>query len=165
MRKNVLLLLLLPLLLSAGLHKFYVSTTTMEYKPEKKSLQIITKIFIDDLEDVLQARYDKNVSLATAKERPQDETYLKEYINKKLKIWLDDQEVELKYIGRKYEVDLVKVFLEVTPVEAFETLKMENTLLFDLTDEQQNIMHLKIGKKRKSMITNPDNPVGMLNLN
>lgn len=165
MRKNVLLLLLLPLLLSAGLHKFYVSTTTMEYKPEKKSLQIITKIFIDDLEDVLQARYDKNVSLATAKERPQDETYLKEYINKKLKIWLDDQEVELKYIGRKYEVDLVKVFLEVTPVEAFETLKMENTLLFDLTDEQQNIIHLKIGKKRKSMITNPDNPVGMLNLN
>lgn len=151
--------------MAAGLHKFYVSTTAMEYVPEKKSLQIISKIFIDDLEDVLQARYDKNVSLATSKERPQDETYLKEYVMKKMKIWLDGEEVTLNYIGRKYEVDLVKVFLEVSPIEAFETLEMENNLLFDLTNEQQNIVHLKYVRNRKSMIMNPENPKGMLNLN
>ncbi len=165
MKRTLIVLLFLPILMAAGLHKFYVSTTTMEYVPEKQSLQIISKIFIDDLEDVLQARYDKNVVLATSKERPQDETYIKEYVTKKMKIWLDGKEVSLHYVGRQYEVDLVKVYLEVRPVEAFETLEMENTLLFDLTDEQQNVVHLKYGKTRKSMIMNPENTIGVLNLN
>ena len=165
MRIKLLLLFIIPILLSAGLHKFYVSTTTMEYVPEQKSLQIISKLFIDDLENVLRERYDQSVSLGTKKERPQDEIYLKEYVLKKMKIWLDGREVEIKYIGRKYEIDVVKIFLEVTPVSDFESLEMENSLLFDLTKEQQNIVHLKRGESRKSMIMNTDHPKRMLNFN
>ena len=165
MRAKILILFIIPLLLGAGAHKFYVSTTNMEYVPEKKSLQIISKLFIDDLENVLKERYDKKVSLATNKERAQDETYLKEYVLKKMKIWLDGEEVAIKYIGRKYEIDLVKIYLEVTPIKDFDTLEMENSLLFDLTDEQQNIVHLKRGKSRKSMIMNSDHPKRMLNYN
>ena len=35
-------------------HKFYLSTTEIEYKKELKTFQIITQLFIDDLELLLQ---------------------------------------------------------------------------------------------------------------
>ena len=46
-----LLLLSLPVLMaSSSAHKFYVSITKIEYVASQQSLQIITKIFIDDFE-------------------------------------------------------------------------------------------------------------------
>ena len=44
-----------------GAHKFYVSVTNVAYSEEEASLQIISRIFIDDLEklrDALQAQID-----------------------------------------------------------------------------------------------------------
>ncbi len=35
-------------------HKFYLSTTEIEYKKEFKTFQIMTQLFIDDLELLLQ---------------------------------------------------------------------------------------------------------------
>lgn len=165
MKRTLILLMLAPVFLAATAHKFYVSTTHVEYVPEKQSVQLITKLFIDDIEDVLQERYDKKLSLATKKERPQDETYLKEYVQKKLVVYLDGKEVALTYIGREYDIDMVKVYLEAKPVSPFKTIEIDNQLLFDLTDEQQNITHVKYGDQRKSIVSNVDNPKGMLNFN
>ena len=36
-------------------HKFYVSLTQVEYVKEKQSLQIISRVFLDDIEDALKA--------------------------------------------------------------------------------------------------------------
>lgn len=66
--KFLLLALVFPLVSGTPAHKFYVSITKIEYVKEKNSLQIITKIFTDDIEDALQQRYDKNISLDTKKE-------------------------------------------------------------------------------------------------
>lgn len=162
---KILLLLLVPLLLSASLHKFYVSTTKVEYVKEVKSLQIISKIFIDDMEDLLQTRYDVNVSLATDKERKIDEEYLKKYLLQKVKIKLDGKEVSLKYIGREYENDVIKVFLEVQPINDFSIIEIENKVLFELSKEQQNIIHVKYQKQRKSMLLDSENPNALLNFN
>ena len=34
-------------------HKFYVSTTSIEWKPTSKSLQITTQLFTDDIQSIL----------------------------------------------------------------------------------------------------------------
>ncbi|MAO08373.1 MAG: hypothetical protein CL596_06645 [Alteromonas sp.] len=163
--KIALVLSVFPILLSVSSHKFYVSTTKIEYVAQKQSLQIISKLFIDDIEDVLQERYDSQISLATKKERKMDEEYLKNYVLEKLKIWADGEEVSLKYIGRQYEIDMVELFIEVTPVTPFETITVENKMLFELTHEQQNIVHVKWGKERQSLILDFENPNGLLNFN
>ena len=54
MLKKSLLLLVIPLLSFAAAHKFYLSVTDIEYSEKDKSLQIITKVFIDDMEDALK---------------------------------------------------------------------------------------------------------------
>lgn len=156
---------LLILLTSASNHKFYVSTTQMEYVEEKESLQIISKIFIEDIETVLQERYDPNISLATTKERDIDESFIKQYILKKLTITIDGVEVSPVYIGRAYDIDLVNVYLEVIPTKPFKSIEVENKILFESFPEQQNIVHLKCYGKRRSLILDIDNPKGLLNFN
>ena len=64
MKKTFLLFLaLLPLLAFTAAHKFYVSATDIEYNEENRSLQIISYVFVDDLEKLLKTRYSEELFL------------------------------------------------------------------------------------------------------
>lgn len=63
--KKTILVLLLPLLAFTTFHKYYVSVTQIEYVKKQQSVQIISRIFLDDFEDVLQARYNEKLFLLT----------------------------------------------------------------------------------------------------
>lgn len=84
--KYLFILFVVPLMAFSSLHKYYVSITQVEYVPEKKSLQLISRIFIDDLEDVLQARYDENLVMAYKNEDKQVDLYVEKYIRSKFGI-------------------------------------------------------------------------------
>jgi len=161
--KIAFLIILFPLISASTAHKFYVSITKIEYVVESESLQIITKIFTDDMEEVLQARYNKDISLGTKKETKAHTEILKEYILQKLKIRVNGKTVELNYLGREYENDIVKSYIEVPGIKNLKSIEVENKVLMDLFDEQQNIIHVKIAKRRRSMMLDVDNPKGVLN--
>ncbi|MRT17012.1 hypothetical protein F3C99_08590 [Vitellibacter sp. q18] len=161
--KFLLLFLLFPMLSAVPAHKFYVSVTKIEYAKEKNSLQIITKIFIDDIEDALQKRYDPSLSLATDMETEAAEADLKKYILQKLKITINGSPVRLHYIGREYDPDMVVAYLEVTDVKSLKSIRVENKVLMELFPEQQNIVHIKTPQSRKSLILEKDEPSGELN--
>ncbi|MEH6407301.1 MAG: DUF6702 family protein, partial [Leeuwenhoekiella sp.] len=55
----ILLLVALPLIFSTAWHKYYFSVTQVDYDKSSQSLQIISRIFYDDLQAALQQRYDK----------------------------------------------------------------------------------------------------------
>lgn len=152
-----------PLLSGTPVHKFYVSITKIEYVQEKESLQIITKIFIDDIEDALQKRYDPSISLDSKKQTPADVAFLKEYILQKLQIKVNGKSVKLDYIGQEYDTDMVVAYMEVKGISDLETIEIENKVLMDMFSEQQNIIHLKTPKSRRSLILDRDEPKGILN--
>lgn len=60
--KIVFLLLLFTGLTSASLHKFYVSVNQLDYVPEKKAIEITSRLFIDDMDLALEKRFGKNIS-------------------------------------------------------------------------------------------------------
>ncbi|QNJ96868.1 DUF6702 family protein [Constantimarinum furrinae] len=163
--KIAFLLFLVPLLTASTTHKFYVSITNVEYVEKKESLQIISKIFIEDLETVLQKRFDPNVHLASKKETKKDLALLQKYVLQKINISVNDKPVNIKYIGKEYDIDVVKIYLEVEGVKKLNSLEIENKILHDLFDEQQNIIHLKTPSTRRSLILEKENPKGLLNLN
>ena len=165
MRFSRLLLLfaLLPLLTAASAHKFYVSVSKIEYSDKDQSLQMISTLFADDLENTLKARYGDKVSLDPEKETELDQELLRKYILKKLTITVDGQERELDYIGREYENDVVKIYVEVPDVVDPKEVEVEAQWLFELFEEQQNIIHMKKGDTRRSLVLEPDNPKGVLN--
>lgn len=161
----LLLLLIFPLISASSGHKFYVSITKVEYIKEKKSLQIITKIFTDDIEDVLQERYDSSISLNTKKETKAAEEDLKKYLLQKIKIKVNGKSVPLNYIGKEYDTDMVVAYIEVTNLPELKSIEIENKVLMEMFDEQQNIIHLKTPNSRKSLILDKDEPSGKLKFN
>ncbi|MBT0609112.1 DUF6702 family protein [Aequorivita echinoideorum] len=152
----------IPLISARPAHKFYVSVTKMEYVEKKNSLQIITNIFIDDIENALKARYNKSISLDTKKETETDTELLKQYILQKLKIKVDGKNVELHYIGREYDTDMVVAYIEITKLKPFKNIEIENKVLMEMFPEQQNIIHLKTSESRKSLILDKNEPSGIL---
>jgi hypothetical protein len=163
--KILLLLIAIPLFTSAVDHKFYASITKIEYVKERQTLQIISKIFVDDLEDVLQQRYDNTLSLNTPKETDKEETFLKEYLNKKIEIAINGKPVTFSYVGREYDIDIINVYLEISGVSEVNTLGITNEILMEMFEDQQNIIHFKSGDIRRSIVLEKDSPKGMLNFN
>ncbi len=155
--------MLFPLIAANSNHKFYVSTTNIEFVPKSESVQIISKIFIDDIEKALRKRSGKEVSLATKKETEADRELLKNYIMQKFSISINGEDSKYQYLGIDYETDIVKCYLEITGVSEFKTIEVDNKILFDMFDEQKNIIHVKTPESRKSMVLNIDNPKGLLN--
>lgn len=163
--KFLLLLLVFPIISAAPVHKFYVSITKIEYVKEKSSLQIITKIFIDDIEDALQQRYNASISLHTKKETEAADEGLKKYILQKINIKVNGKLVKLDYIGKEYDTDMVVAYIEVKDVKELKTIEIENKVLMDIFPEQQNIIHLKTPKARRSLMLDQDEPKGKLDFN
>ncbi len=143
-------------------HKFYVSVTQVEYIESQKSLQIISRIFVDDLEDLLRERYDERIRLDKNRETPTADKYLRTYLSKKMVFEVNGQPVTFSYIGKEYEDELMICYLEIENVTTLKTIEVTNQLLLDLFDEQQNIIHVKSGNKRKSLILEAGRDVGVL---
>ncbi|EDM45240.1 hypothetical protein SCB49_03929 [unidentified eubacterium SCB49] len=152
-------------LTSFNVHKFYVSVTKVEYVKEAQSLQIITKIFIDDVEDVLNERFETETFLDTKKETPRDRELLKEYVLKKLKVEVNGQTARLDYLGIDYEPGIVRAYIEIVDVKECKTIGIENTMLMEKFEEQQNIVHFTINDQKRSLTLDKENPNGLLKFN
>jgi len=163
--KIIFLLMVFPLMISSTSHKFYVSTTNIEFVKEKQAVQIISKIFIEDLEQALKTRYSSEIHLGSKKETEADIVYLKKYVLQKIKISINGEPVTLNYIGKEYDIDIVNMFFEIENISEVNTIEIENKVLFDMFPEQQNIIHLKTSESRRSLVLDKNNPKGVLNFN
>ncbi len=163
--KFVVLILLLPLLAYTTVHKFYVTVTQIEYIKEKQSLQIISRIFIDDFEALIRQRYDEDITLDASKEETQIDFYIEKYLKEKIQIKINDSIRNLVFIGKEYEDDIIYCYLEIENVTAIKSFEITNQILFDLFEEQQNIVKTKINSKNKSFILISQNDMGVLNFN
>lgn len=164
--KKCLLILVLPLLAFTTAHKFYVSVTNVSYSEKDDAIQITSRIFIDDLDKVLKERYDVNLQMATEKELPEVDVYVEKYLKSKFLIFLDNEQTQFTFIGKKYDNDIIVCYFEVPKVN-FNTLKniaIINEVLTDVFEEQQNVVHFKLNNTKKSYVLSRDNNKGMLNL-
>lgn len=161
--KILVLAIVFPLVLSVNAHKFYVSVTEVDYVKEKKSVQIISRIFIDDLESTLRKRYDKRLTFSPKNEADEVEMYLQRYLKEKITIKINGKTANFKFIGKEYDNDILFCYLEVTEVNEIKTFQIINKVLFDNFDDQQNIVKLHINNEKRSFILMEQNDKAMLN--
>lgn len=164
--KKSFLILLLPLFAFAPVHKFYVSVTNVTYSGKDKAIQITSRIFIDDFEDVLQERYGFDAKLATKNESKEADAYIEKYLRTKFVVEINGEKASYNIIGKKYDADVMICYIEVPEVDlaTVTSIQITNEILTDLFDEQQNIVHFKIDGKKKSFVLLKSDTKGMLNL-
>jgi len=161
--KLLLFVLIIPLLGFKAYHKYHVSNTQIEYMKGKKSVQITSGLFVDDFERLLQERYDETIILNNNNDEAVIDAYIEKYIGSKLKVVIDTKSQDLIFIGKEYEDDIVYCYLEIENVEVINTMEISNLLLFDLFEDQKNIVRTNINEKRKTFILIPENNKGVLN--
>jgi len=135
-----------------GAHKFYVSVTQIEYVKEKESVEIVMRIFIEDLEKLLRERYDKNITLNASKSEKQIDSYIENYIAKKVLIKVNKNPLDFKFLGKEYEDDIVFCYLEIEDVSEITDFEISNTLFFEVFNEQQNIIKTNINSEMESFV-------------
>ena len=137
-------------------HDYYVSTTEVDYIKKKNILQITIRMFINDFEDVITK--NNNLKLDPDSNSIEINKQLNQYIIEKFKILVNQEPMILDFIGKEYKTDVLQVYYEVKLFEKIKSVSFENYILFDFFKNQQNIIHFKIDKYRKSFLLDINNP-------
>jgi len=160
-----LIIFIIPLFAFTSMHKYYISVTQINYVKEKESVQITSRLFIDDFENALKSNYDENIVLAEKDEAKIIDTYIYRYLQDKIKLSINNKAVTFNFIGKEYEGDIVRCYLEVENVKSIKSFSITNSVLFDLQSDQQNIVKTNINSKNKSVILTYNNPNALLKFN
>jgi hypothetical protein len=133
-------------------HKFYVSVTEIEHNQKAESLQVISRVFIDDFENVLNLRYGQDLTLDSRAETDGAEKFIKKYLEQKMYIEVNGKVTGLNYLGKEYENDMLIFYLEAPGIKNVKNVLVRSTVLMDMFEEQKNLVHVKVKGKTRSMV-------------
>lgn len=139
---------------SFGLHKFYMGIYQINYAPEKKMLQITTRIFVDDLNKALENKYKKVTHIGTTKETQEDLALMQKYLSEKFRLKINGKFMPMQYLSKEMESDVLICYLNIKGISKIKTLETYNAVLTDWDAEQQNIAHFTgFGAKQSFLFT------------
>lgn len=159
----LILLIALPLVISTAWHKYYFSVTQVDYDSKSQSLQIITRIFYDDLQRALQERYDPEIEVDETYDQDKLNQFIKRYISQKFFVKINGEDQEINYLGHEDDNDYVVCYIEVKNVHDISSVSIENTLLMDVFPDQKNVVHIHVGDNKKSFLLISGNDKAVLN--
>jgi len=133
-----------------AVHPFYVSVTEINQNTAEKSLEISCKFFADDFEQVIEKASNAQLDITSAKDKASFDKYIPDYIAKHFALTADGKPVKLTYVGYEKEKESVYCYFEVTALPTVKRLDVTNNFLYELTQDQINIMHVTVNGKRQS---------------
>ena len=138
-------------------HKVHVSVSQLEYNQKAQSVEIVLRVYADDLENALSQHAKRQVKLdpATAnKDKRVAETvmaYLRDSFQLKDKA---GRAVRLNWVGMEWQTDMYWLYVEgkmpAVPANsnALEGAQLKNKVFNELFDDQVNIVNAKIQNKQ-----------------
>lgn len=124
-----------------------MSITDMEFNPETKSLQISMKLFVDDLDAVLEKEQEVKVFLGTKKEHSEADQFIKEYLNTHFFIEQSKGSLPVTFIGKEVDKDYTWIYLEVKNFKVKDETLLTNSMLIDYFIDQTNKINYKEGEE------------------
>ncbi|MCB0769472.1 MAG: hypothetical protein KDC00_03605 [Flavobacteriales bacterium] len=123
------------------LHDFFISILTIRHHPSNATLDLTWQMTAHDVEHALSNLAD--LKLGAANEHPKADSLLNVYLHEHLVLQLAGKELEWIWIGRELESENLFCYLQVEGVAKADGLTVSNSLLQDVFDEQDNIVHLE----------------------
>lgn len=135
-------------------HPLHVSTTEIEFNSKEKSLEISCRIFTDDFETILAKQFKVKVDLNKQTMHKAMDELVKKYINANLQYRVNGKVLTANYIGFEKDNEATNVYLEIDNISSLQNLSLTNNILYDLYDDQMNILHVERSGARKSVRVN-----------
>lgn len=139
-------------LTSFGYHKFYMGIYQVNYAPEKKMLQITSRIFVDDLNNALEKKYTKKLNLGTDKESSEELVLLKKYMSEKFTLKVNGELKPIQFLSKELDGDVMVCYWNIREVSKIKSIEVYNAVLVDWNSEQQNITHFSVNKIKNSFL-------------
>lgn len=148
------------------LHPIHVSVTEIEFDEKDKALEIMMRVFIDDLELSLQnSLRQPELDILNPKNSVTTDALVKEYLNKHFKITLDGKLQKTNYLGHERESEAFIFYIEVTNVKKWETIYIQNDIMIATHDDQSNLVHVYVQDNVKSLRLTKNTPTDKLTFN
>ncbi len=165
-RFGLFFIIVCTVLLSAFIpHKFYVTTTSLRFVESNNSFQITSRLFIEDIESILVKSSNTELKLAPDSDESVVDSLLTNYFEDNLIFTSVENEFKINFLGKEYKDDMMVCYLELKFDKLDENINIQNTLLFDFSEEQKNIIHYRNGNQRKSFLFTHTQPRFKIKLN
>lgn len=105
---------------------------------------------MDDLENALNKKYGKSVHFLDSKYKSEINKELENYSSEYLKLKADNQFVKINYVGYEEDHESVNIYLESETLAVPKKVETAVSFLYNLFDDQMNIIHIVIHGERKS---------------
>lgn len=146
----------------ASLHPLHVSVTEIEMDDKDKRLEIMMRVFMDDLEVTLRNEYQNpDLDILNPRGLTVDQM-MENYLKKHFKIMLDNKSVVTKYLGHEQEGDAFIFYVEVGNVKKWKTINVQNSIITDTFDDQSNLVHVTVGEIVRSLRLTKNHPADNL---
>jgi len=159
---NQLIIKFFYLLLFVVIHKYYVSTTLIDFDLKSQTFEITLKVFYDDLEKDLEldsavVDYDKDYNYLNK--------IFKKYLIENFIIEIENERIILEYLGYEKKRDQINFYMNMNNDLKNKSINIQNSVLFNSFPDQKNIILFRNGRFRKSLIQDMYNPKDSFNFN
>ena len=133
----------LHLLVTLFLHPIHVSVTEIEYSEKNKSLQITTRIFIDDLEASIRKQIkQESLDIIDPKNGSTTDQLISAYLKEHFKVLIDGKLARINYLASEREDPAIICYLEIENVKRLKTIEVTNTVIQETHEDQSNLVHI-----------------------
>ncbi|HYF69773.1 MAG TPA: DUF6702 family protein [Ohtaekwangia sp.] len=141
-----------------GLHPIHVSVTDIEFDEKDKALEIMMRVFTDDLETTMRKHENKpDLDILNPKGTTLDKL-MADYMRSNFEVTLDGKVQKLNYLGNERDGDVFVFYIEVSNIKKWNQINVLNTILMETFDDQSNLVHVTVRGKIKSMRLTENNP-------
>ena len=149
--------LILSILLSfstlvASAHKSFISIANMEYNESNKTIEVSLKLTAHDFEHILEKQFGKQIHIENVEKGTEIDLFIINYIKKHFTVQSQHEKTLLKYVGKEVTIkDELFFYFTIHNIEKPNNIVVKNTFLFEIFEQQQNIIHYKLKGQTKSL--------------
>lgn len=132
------------------IHPYHVGSVEFNYNTKSKTFEITGKFFLDDLENGLKEKYGKSFHFNDPQYKKLLDQFLAKYCEEYLKLKVNNKFLKVNYLGFEEDSEAVNIYLESEMVAAPKKVETAVSVLYNLFDDQMNIIHIIVEGKRKS---------------
>jgi hypothetical protein len=145
------------------LHPIHVSVTEIEFDKKNAALEIMMRVFIDDLEQTLRNSLNSpQLDILNPPAGTTTDVLMANYLKDHFRISLDNKSRQCKYLGHEREGEAMIFFIEVAGVSAWKTIHVRNDIIMSTFGDQSNLVHVYVDDKVKSLRLTRNTPADSL---
>jgi hypothetical protein len=133
-------------------HPIHIGLVQMDYNAKSRTLELSVKLFADDFESAVNKLNNVTLRLGSERELKESAVLLFDYVQRNMKISVNGSAAALHLLGKELEGEAVWLYVEIPNVQNVKKIALTNTLLFDMYDDQSNLVNISAGGQRKSAI-------------